>query len=584
MSSIRLLLRCAWQSQAEGLAVEMLSAQQLRDKEPHAQPHLLGAVSMPMAASVNPRKLMLALLAEVSMFQDDAPPVAWGSGGSGQGGEKRGRARVFWGHTVAGIMDDDSGGACWTRVTLRQNNGWRAAAAALFGRAAACIFGGEVVLRTRATVLAVGPHSQRVAMQLLSTHVPIIPVVGTMLRLQGPVGHAPVLKHILFSYESTLVFEKERAHQAALRLSSYRAMPARRGETPKGGGGGGGAPFSAHDKETWKMLKEEGQPIPGRPEVFEWRGRVLLQPRTDAEGRLVVEEEGTGDVILRTEGVKTPAPSWPYAKGETYKMPVQHLERLICPPGVTHAVGDVPSQRRTRHLYGKQADDTSLWFGGDRMAAPWWAPWLWRGGACAPAHSTLSVRQHVASILGLLESFVTVHTWQGVMAFATDGEPYIGRLPCEGARNVYMLSALASEGVARALEAGSLLAQLVAAGISVDRDDASSAPAAARVLELERELAGAVPSRERGVMPARDFYAELQRRPGPSFLSLDPRLLVPSSKVGLALNVTAARIYLTGARLYAAHALQRPHQFPLFVAAAAAAAAALVGGMCRKER
>ena len=58
-------------------------------------------------------------------------------------------------------------------------------------------------------------------------------------------------------------------------------------------------PFSELDKENWKTLKEEGQPIPGRPEAFEWRGRVLLQPRTDAAGRLVVEEAGTGEVIFR---------------------------------------------------------------------------------------------------------------------------------------------------------------------------------------------------------------------------------------------------------------------------------------------
>jgi hypothetical protein len=242
-----------------------------------------------------------------------------------------------------------------------------------------------------------------------------MPVVGTMLRLEGPKDHPQVLNHILLSHESTLFFEKERAHQDALRLSNYRAMPARRGENSKGG-----TPFSAHDKELWKTLKEEGQPIPGRPEVFEWRGRVLLQPRQDDVGRLVVEEEGTGEVILRTEGTKPASQGWPGAgRGQTHKMPVDHLERLVCPPGATHVVGALSNQRRTRHLYGKQAADRSLWFGGDRIGAAWWAPWLWRGGVSAPPHSTLSVRQHVSSILKLPESFVTVRTWQGVMAFST---------------------------------------------------------------------------------------------------------------------------------------------------------------------
>ena len=111
----------------------------------------------------------------------------------------------------------------------------------------------------------------------------------------------------------------------------------------------------------------------------------------------------------------------------------------------------------------------------------------------------------------------------------------------------------------------------------MDRDDASSANAALRVLELERELASAVPTRERGVMPQRDFYAELQRRNVPSFRSLDDRLLVPCSVTGLALNVTAARIYLIGARLYVKDFLKRPHDFPWVVVMAAAAAVVVVG-------
>lgn len=41
--------------------------------------------------------------------------------------------------------------------------------------------------------------------------------------------------------------------------------------------------------------------------MFEWRGRVLLQPRKDDAGRLVVEEERTGNVVFRTEGTKPAA-------------------------------------------------------------------------------------------------------------------------------------------------------------------------------------------------------------------------------------------------------------------------------------
>ena len=49
------------------------------------------------------------------------------------------------------------------------------------------------------------------------------------------------------------------------------------------------------------------------------------------------------------------------------------------------------------------------------------------------------------------------------MAFSTDGRPLIGQLPCSPA-HTYILSGLASEGVARALAAGGLLAELVFSG------------------------------------------------------------------------------------------------------------------------
>ena len=136
----------------------------------------------------------------------------------------------------------------------------------------------------------------------------------------------------------------------------------------------------------WECLRNESQQVEGRGDVFLWRGRTLLQPRMEVDGRLVVVEEGTGAVILRTEGAKASASreamSLEEREREEHKealklsLPLEHLERLLCPPGVTHGVdaSGTPASfsppntsgaaRRTRHLYGKQALDGSLWFGG----------------------------------------------------------------------------------------------------------------------------------------------------------------------------------------------------------------------------
>ena len=233
-----------------------------------------GAVFMPLAASINPKKLMRTLLAEVS---------AYGNQGDHPGGSKR--VRLLWGCSVTSIQapvcgGGKGGGSGCCLVTIRPSGAsriWR-----------------SMQVRTRATVLAVGPHSQLLAKSLLSLHVPIVPVLGTMFRLERAAGRGVTaavsgggsggnsqqqraaggrtcaLNHIIFSYESTLYFAKEQQHLAALALSTYRAQPVRRGEGDKGNGGGlQGA--GKEERELWKKLKEESTPVEGRPEVFLWR-------------------------------------------------------------------------------------------------------------------------------------------------------------------------------------------------------------------------------------------------------------------------------------------------------------------------
>jgi len=576
------------QEQQAGMKIEMLSAEQARNKEPHLSPHIKGALHMPLAAHVNPRKLMLALLAEVSRFQDVNNRVAAAASGAGGGG----RVKIFWGSCVSRIRDCSSisnKGGRWSRVSIRPRNDrpTHGLLRRFFGGA------GGMDIGSRSTVLAVGPHSQLLACTLLETHVPIMPVLGTIFHLENMPGDAGArvsgsgsgdeaaaaagasaqgvsdthqgmkhvitnydIKHIITSYESSLFFAHEKSYNCTLALSGYRTTPKRRGEKDKGA--------TDEEKAFWKTLKDESSAVDARPEVFMWRGRILMQPCKDDDGTLRVVEEGTGEVVFQAGGGKGEALK--YAKD---KLPIHHLQHLLCPPGVTHAMNSKlapdshpASARRCRHLYAKQAHNSSVWFGGDRITLNAWAPHTWRTGLPAPHDSTSCVRQHLHSLLPVTASYTLASSWQGVMAFSSDGNPYIGRLPCEYASNIYMLSALGSKDVEHAVGAGDLLAQLVAAGIGVDTDDAGSAAAAARELELERELGGAVPSHDRGVVPMATFYRALQARGWYYDSPLDDRVLVPRvsagwteeypnmflhtlpNPLGYTLNICAAKIYL----------------------------------------
>jgi hypothetical protein len=42
------------------------------------------------------------------------------------------------------------------------------------------------------------------------------------------------------------------------------------------------------EKQLWDSIFSESVAVPGRPEVFKWRGRVLLQPRMDDQGLCII--------------------------------------------------------------------------------------------------------------------------------------------------------------------------------------------------------------------------------------------------------------------------------------------------------
>ena len=53
------------------------------------------------------------------------------------------------------------------------------------------------------------------------------------------------------------------------------------------------------DEKLWLSIFRESSPVPGRPEVFKWRGRRLLQPAMADDGMCVILDESTREVIYR---------------------------------------------------------------------------------------------------------------------------------------------------------------------------------------------------------------------------------------------------------------------------------------------
>ena len=55
----------------------------------------------------------------------------------------------------------------------------------------------------------------------------------------------------------------------------------------------------AREEQLWQSIFKESKPVEGRPEVFQWRGRVLLQPQLSADGMCVIVEETTGSIVFK---------------------------------------------------------------------------------------------------------------------------------------------------------------------------------------------------------------------------------------------------------------------------------------------
>ena len=120
------------------------------------------------------------------------------------------------------------------------------------------------------------------------------------------------------------------------------------------------------------------------------------------------------------------------------------------PPELTHVAG----RRITRHLYGRQARNGELVFGGDRQL---------RGYDKTVDLSGIQVNfDHAAAVLPMLRQHSISRTWAGLMPFSLDGKPLIGKIP--QVDGLYIVTGLASSGFGRGPMAGKLIADCVHTG------------------------------------------------------------------------------------------------------------------------
>ena len=120
------------------------------------------------------------------------------------------------------------------------------------------------------------------------------------------------------------------------------------------------------------------------------------------------------------------------------------------PPDLTIRDG----RRVTRHLYGRQRRNGEIIFGGDRELA---------GYDTTPDATGIAVnRDQAMSVLPFLGDLPVARTWAGLMPFALDGKPLIGRI--SNRDNLWIVSGLASSGFGRGPMAGKLLADYLHTG------------------------------------------------------------------------------------------------------------------------
>ncbi len=133
-----------------------------------------------------------------------------------------------------------------------------------------------------------------------------------------------------------------------------------------------------------------------------------------------------------------------------YDWSIDNGADAVTPPNCTHKNG----RRTTRHLYGRQRKNGEIIFGGDRESL---------GYVTGTDPDGIAVnRGHAAEVIPLVASLPIARTWSGLMPFALDGSPIIGKIPLRD--NLYIVSGLASSGFGRGPMAGKLVADYIHTG------------------------------------------------------------------------------------------------------------------------
>jgi sarcosine oxidase subunit beta len=133
-----------------------------------------------------------------------------------------------------------------------------------------------------------------------------------------------------------------------------------------------------------------------------------------------------------------------------YDWSIDNGADAVTPPNCTHKNG----RRTTRHLYGRQRKNGEIIFGGDRESL---------GYVSGTDPDGIAVnRGHAAEVIPLVASLPIARTWSGLMPFALDGSPIIGKIPLRD--NLYIVSGLASSGFGRGPMAGKLVADYIHTG------------------------------------------------------------------------------------------------------------------------
>ena len=90
---------------------------------------------------------------------------------------------------------------------------------------------------------------------------------------------------------------------AAPPLPSFLAGNDGRGSRSGSGGGSRAQDAMQVDAEVerklWLSIMADSKAVPGRNDVFQWRGKVLKQPAMGADGLCIIVEDATGEVVFK---------------------------------------------------------------------------------------------------------------------------------------------------------------------------------------------------------------------------------------------------------------------------------------------